>query len=47
LRDALLAYLELLKERTREDYAVSLQVWASRTAFGGNAKPPEVPEILL
>jgi hypothetical protein len=46
MREVLLAYLELLREQARADYATAMQVWASRTAFGGNAKPPKIPEIL-
>ena len=46
MREVLLSYLKLLQEQAKADYAVSLQVWASQTAFGGKAKPPRVPEIL-
>jgi hypothetical protein len=46
IREALLAYLQIIKEQTRRDYAVSLQVWASKTAFGGSSKPPKVPDLL-
>jgi hypothetical protein len=46
MREVLLGYLEIIKEQARADYAVSLQVWASRTAFGGKSKPPKLPDIL-
>ena len=46
VREALLAYLHLLQESATEHYRTNLLVWAARTAFGGDSKPPEVPKIL-
>ena len=46
LREVFISYLQIVKELVREQYNISLQVWASKTAFGGKVKPPEMPKIL-
>jgi hypothetical protein len=46
VREAVLAYLKLLQQAALEHHRTNLLVWASRTAFGGGVKPPDVPKIL-
>jgi len=46
LRELCLAYLARLKADALRTYETALLVWASRTAFGGKTKPPELPGIL-
>ena len=46
LREVLLRYVFLLREKTLAKYNLDVQVWASKTAFGGSTKPPKVPDLL-
>jgi len=46
LREAVLAYLKMLQAAALEQHRTNLLVWASKTAFGGKVKPPDVPKIL-
>lgn len=46
MREAILAYLRKLQDAALEHHRTNMLVWASRSAFGGGVKPPEVPTIL-
>ena len=46
LREMLLCYVARLKDEALRGYQTALIVWASRSAFGGKQKQPDVPVIL-
>jgi hypothetical protein len=41
-----LRYVAHLKAEAYRGYQTAMLVWASRTAFSGKQKPPDVPAIL-
>lgn len=46
MREAILAYVKLLQGAAVEAHRTNMIVWASRTAFGGDIKPPVLPPLL-
>jgi hypothetical protein len=46
LREAVLAYSDLMKRQAAEDYRFQFLAWTIRTAFSGGSQPPEIPAIL-
>ncbi len=46
LREMLLCYVAHLKDEALRGYQTALIVWASRSAFGGKQKQPDLPVIL-
>jgi hypothetical protein len=47
MREAILAYLKLMREAAAENHKTSMIMWASLSAFGGKVKAPKLPDILL
>jgi hypothetical protein len=46
VREAILAYLKLMKDSALENHKTSMLMWSSLSAFGGKVKAPVLPEIL-
>ncbi|HEX7647395.1 MAG TPA: hypothetical protein VF450_08310 [Noviherbaspirillum sp.] len=47
IREGLLRYVHMLRERARWDYYVSLLAWAPQAPYiKGESKPPKPPRIL-
>jgi len=48
IREGLLRYLHIMRERARWDYYVSLLAWAPQAPYAkkGDAPPPKAPKIL-
>lgn len=46
LRETLVAFLNLLKEKADAPHSLNMQLWAAMTAFSGGVKPPEMPDLL-
>jgi hypothetical protein len=47
VREGLLRYAHLLRERARKDYELAVLVWAPQAPYTkGDVKPPPLPKIL-
>jgi len=48
VREGLLRYVHLLRERARRDYELAVLVWAPQAPYTkkGESEPPKVPKIL-
>jgi hypothetical protein len=46
MREAILAYLKLMREAAAENHKTNMLMWSSLSAFGGKVKAPKLPEVL-